>query len=75
MAIARALATGAGIILADEPTGNLDQETGASIIELLFALKRERGTTLMLITHDRAVANLCTGSPKCGTAVSFRANP
>ncbi|CAN5267623.1 ABC transporter ATP-binding protein [soil metagenome] len=58
-AIARALASGARIILADEPTGNLDQETGAAIIELLFALRREHGTTLLLITHDRAVAQLC----------------
>jgi putative ABC transport system ATP-binding protein len=58
-AIARALASGARIVLADEPTGNLDQETGAQIIELLFALKREQGTTLVLITHDRAVAELC----------------
>jgi putative ABC transport system ATP-binding protein len=58
-AIARALASGARIILADEPTGNLDQETGAQIIELLFALQREHGTTLILITHDPAVAKLC----------------
>jgi putative ABC transport system ATP-binding protein len=59
VAIARALASGARIILADEPTGNLDQETGEGIIELLFALQRERDTTLFLITHDRAVAGRC----------------
>jgi putative ABC transport system ATP-binding protein len=58
-AIARALAADAKIILADEPTGNLDQDTGAEIIELLFALRRERETTFLLITHDRAVAARC----------------
>jgi putative ABC transport system ATP-binding protein len=58
-AIARALAAEAKIILADEPTGNLDQDTGSEIIELLFALGRERQTTLLLITHDRAVAARC----------------
>jgi putative ABC transport system ATP-binding protein len=59
VAIARALASGAKIILADEPTGNLDQETGQAIIELIFALQREHDTTLLLITHDRAVAGRC----------------
>jgi len=59
VAIARALASGARIILADEPTGNLDQETGQGIIELLFTLQREHDTTLLLITHDRAVAARC----------------
>jgi putative ABC transport system ATP-binding protein len=58
-AIARALAADAKIILADEPTGNLDQDTGAEIIDLLFALRRERETTFLLITHDRAVAARC----------------
>jgi putative ABC transport system ATP-binding protein len=59
VAIARALASGAKIILADEPTGNLDQETGQAIIDLLFALQREHDTTLLLITHDREVAQRC----------------
>src|SRR5438552_4035738 len=59
VAIARALASGAKIILADEPTGNLDQETGQAIIELLFTLQREHDTTLLLITHDRDVAQRC----------------
>lgn len=59
VAIARALASGARIILADEPTGNLDLETGAAIMDLLFSLKREDGTTLLLITHDPALAKRC----------------
>ncbi len=59
VAIARALASGAKIILADEPTGNLDIETGAAIMDLLFTLKREDGTTLLLITHDPALARRC----------------
>jgi putative ABC transport system ATP-binding protein len=59
VAIARALASGARILLADEPTGNLDQETGKQIIDLLFGLRKETGATLLLITHDRAVASRC----------------
>ena len=59
VAIARALASGARIILADEPTGNLDIETGNQILELLFALKREEGATLLLVTHDPALAKRC----------------
>jgi putative ABC transport system ATP-binding protein len=59
VAIARALASGAKILLADEPTGNLDQETGEQTIKLLFALKRQDGATLLLITHDHALARRC----------------
>ena len=59
VAIARALASGAKIILADEPTGNLDIDTGAAIMDLLFTLKREEGATLLLITHDPALAKRC----------------
>ena len=59
VAIARALASGARILLADEPTGNLDQETGRQIMDLLFALKVEDGVTLLLVTHDRALAERC----------------
>jgi putative ABC transport system ATP-binding protein len=47
------------ILVADEPTGNLDENTGGSIIDLLFALKRDRGATLVLVTHDLALARLC----------------
>lgn len=59
VAIARAVAAGAQILLADEPTGNLDQETGAAIIDLLFELKDKEGATLLLVTHDRELANKC----------------
>ena len=56
VAIARALAPGPSIILADEPTGNLDAATGAHIADLLFATQAERGTTLILVTHDLSLA-------------------
>jgi putative ABC transport system ATP-binding protein len=59
VAIARALASGARILLADEPTGNLDQETGEQIIKLLFELRQQAGASLLLITHDRALAKRC----------------
>jgi putative ABC transport system ATP-binding protein len=59
VAIARALAPRPAIIVADEPTGNLDEATGNDIIALLFALKKERGTTLLLVTHDMALAESC----------------
>jgi putative ABC transport system ATP-binding protein len=60
VAIARALASGSRIILADEPTGNLDQETGQGIIDLLFDLRESQGTTLLLVTHDSALARRCS---------------
>jgi len=59
VAIARAFAPRPELLLADEPTGNLDGETGQQVIELLFALQAERGATLMLITHDPALAKRC----------------
>ncbi len=59
VALARALAPGPAILVADEPTGNLDEATGQQIIELLFAGHLERGTTLILVTHDAALANRC----------------
>jgi putative ABC transport system ATP-binding protein len=59
VAIARAVAPDPAIIVADEPTGNLDETNGASIVDLLFALKRERGATLVLVTHDAGLAAKC----------------
>jgi putative ABC transport system ATP-binding protein len=68
VALARAMALDPPLLLADEPTGNLDSATGAAIIDLLFALNRERGTTLLLVTHDATLAaradrvvSLCDG--------------
>jgi putative ABC transport system ATP-binding protein len=58
-ALARALVTDPKLVLADEPTGNLDGETGRQVIALLFDLARRRGTTLILITHDNALAERC----------------
>jgi putative ABC transport system ATP-binding protein len=60
VAIARAFVTQPKLLLADEPTGNLDTVTGAQISELMFTLNRERGTTLMLVTHDESVSVRCT---------------
>ena len=60
VAIARAFAGDPKLLMADEPTGNLDGATGAEIAELMFRLNREHGTTLVLVTHDNALASRCT---------------
>jgi putative ABC transport system ATP-binding protein len=60
VAIARALAPSPALIIADEPTGNLDTDTGRQIADLLFAKQAERGTTLLLVTHDNALAARCS---------------
>lgn len=59
VALARAFASEPRILFADEPTGNLDTATGEAIVEQLFALNREQGATLILVTHDRGLAQRC----------------
>jgi putative ABC transport system ATP-binding protein len=60
VAIARALAPSPKLLIADEPTGNLDTETGRQIADLLFSKQAERGTTLVLVTHDPSLAARCS---------------
>ena len=59
VAIARAFALRPNILLADEPTGNLDAKTGSEIMDILFALNKQNNTTLMLVTHDSQLADQC----------------
>ncbi len=75
VAIARAVAPGPAIVFADEPTGNLDGETGAAIIDLLFERQAAAGATLIIITHDRELAARCGRvlEMKDGRVVSDRA--
>ena len=59
VAIARAFAGDPAILFADEPTGNLDQDSGQNVINLLFELNKEQGTTLIMVTHDSQLAQSC----------------
>lgn len=69
VAIARAFASSADILFADEPTGNLDSATGARIIDLMFELNRELGTTLVLVTHDQMLSKYCDRSLRLESGV------
>ena len=66
VALARAVAPGPDILLADEPTGNLDSTTGAAIVDLLFGLAEKQGATLVMVPHDQALAD------RCGRVVRLR---
>jgi putative ABC transport system ATP-binding protein len=59
VALARAFVVDPKVLLADEPTGSLDHATGEKVIQLMFEMNREAGTTLVLVTHDREIASRC----------------
>lgn len=75
VAIARAFANEPQILFADEPTGNLDSVTGANIIDLLFALNRENNTTLVIVTHENRLAQLCQEQLQLESGVLIDAIP
>jgi len=75
VALARAFVANPALILADEPTGNLDRETGRMVMDLLFDLQREYGTTLLLITHDPQLAGRCRRSVRMADGCLFAEVP
>ena len=70
VAIARALVHEPKLLLADEPTGNLDEETAQQVLPLVMSLVRKRGATLLLVTHDRSLARAPIACSRCGMASS-----
>ena len=68
VALARAFALRPPILLADEPTGNLDSATGRVVLDLLLALNREQGATMVLVTHEQSLADPPTAASCCATA-------
>lgn len=71
VAIARAFASSADILFADEPTGNLDSATGGKVIDLMFELNREQGTTLVLVTHDQFLSKHCDRSLRLESGIAL----
>ncbi|MBC09527.1 MAG: ABC transporter [Gammaproteobacteria bacterium] len=71
VAIARAFASSADILFADEPTGNLDSATGGKVIDLMFELNREQGTTLVLVTHDQFLSRHCDRSLRLESGIAL----
>jgi len=66
VALARAFVTEPGVLFADEPTGNLDSDTGDKIVELMFSLREQQGTAIVLVTHDNTLAHRCDRILKMG---------
>ena len=71
VAIARAFASSADILFADEPTGNLDSATGGRVIDIMFELNRELGTTLVLVTHDQVLSKYCDRSLRLESGIAL----
>ena len=71
VAIARAFASSADILFADEPTGNLDSATGGRVIDIMFELNRELGTTLVLVTHDQMLSKYCDRTLRLESGVAL----